>query len=72
LFNQFDYMNSLGINIPKKIGSDTCNLYLRMAAEALGQISHNLGGSRKEIWAYLMKHFDQKALDYQTFLLAIN
>jgi len=72
LFNQFDYMNSLGINIPKKIGSDTSNVYLRMAAEALGQISHNLGGSRKEIWAYLMKHFNQSSLDYQTFLLAIN
>ena len=72
MFNQFDYMNSLGINIPKKIVADTCSVYLRMAAKELGQISHNLGGSRKEIWAYLMKNFETKHLDYQTFLLAIN
>ena len=60
------------INIPKKVDPSTCNIYLRMAAEALGQISHNLGGSRKEIWAYMMKHFVPKELDYQTFLLAVN
>ena len=58
------------MNYAPKLDPTTCEKYLKMIAQALGELSRNLGSLRKEIWKYLMDHFSMQ-VEYQTFLIAI-
>ena len=45
--------------------------YLKMFAEALGVLSRNYGALRKDLWNYMVEHFDDKKDCYREFLVAI-
>ena len=59
------------MNYAPKLDAQTCERYLKMLAQALGELSRNQGAQRKEIWKYLMDTFDPSLVEYQTFLIAI-
>jgi hypothetical protein len=62
------------INIAPPLEPQTCERYLKMLAQALGEMSKNNGETRKVIWSYFMEHFCEphNSVDYRTFLVAIS
>ena len=53
-------MTSHAIYIPKPLDPTLVDNYLKMIAQALGSLSRNYGALRKDIWNYMVEHFDRR------------
>lgn len=62
----------MSINYGKRPDSQVTNSYLRMLAQACGELSRNKGAERKKIWNYFQEKYENENISYQTFLLSIN
>ena len=62
----------MSINYGKRPNTEITTSYLKMLAQACGELSINKGAQRKDIWRYFMNKFDDNQINYQNFLLSIN
>lgn len=57
----------------RKLKHNDQEIYIAMVVLAIGKLNHNRGSLRREIWAYILKHFNVESyLSYQTFLTALS